>query len=153
VNEPPPSLPQALFAFLILPGTVGFLIPWLLYRALGTARLNLFGVILVPLGSVLLLWCVRAFYVSGKGTLAPWAPPTRLVTAGPYGRSRNPMYVAVSIILVGWAAGLSSVILAVYALAVTTAFNFRVVLAEEPELERRYGREWVEYRRRVRRWL
>ena len=94
---------RALAAFLILPGTVGFLVPWL-FRP-DPARRSFHAVGLVPLtiGVFLLLWCVRDFYVAGKGTLAPWDPPRRLVIVGLYRRSRNPMYVAVSLVLIGWA--------------------------------------------------
>ena len=59
-------------------------------------------VLLVP-GITLLLWCVRDFFVTGKGTLAPWDPPRHLVSSGPYRFSRNPMYVGVSLMLLGWA--------------------------------------------------
>lgn len=153
MSAPRRPFARALVALLALPGTIGFLIPLLLGRARVGAGFNMFGVPLVSLGSLFLVWCVKEFYAAGKGTLAPWAPPTRLVTTGPYGLSRNPMYVAVSLILLGWAVGFRSAVLTVYAIAVMTAFHLRVVRAEEPELERTYGQEWIEYRSRVRRWL
>ena len=46
-------------------------------------------------GSIGLLWCVRDFYVRGRGTLAPWAPPEHLVVIGLYRFTRNPMYIAI----------------------------------------------------------
>jgi hypothetical protein len=74
---------RALVAFIALPGIVAFAIPisWLV----STSRTELAQPLgLVPLlaGCVGLLWCVRDFYVFGKGTLAPWSPPQHLVTAG-----------------------------------------------------------------------
>ena len=91
---------RALIAFLVLPGMVAFIIPaaWLRF----TDRLQLdqpLGLIILAIGIVGLFWCVRDFYVSGKGTLAPWAPPQRLVTVGLYRYSRNPMYVSVVLVL------------------------------------------------------
>lgn len=88
------------------------------------------GSVVVVFGTVGLLWCVRDFYVSGKGTLAPWAPPQNLVVVGLYRYSRNPMYVAVTVIVFGWAAAFCSVGLLAYALAVIVAFHLRVRLVD-----------------------
>lgn len=144
---------RALIAFLVLPGVVAFLAPlawvWL-------ARIPVrwpVGLVLVALGSVALLWCVRDFHVSGKGTLAPWAPPQHLVVVGLYRYSRNPMYLAVGVILSGWAVVFRSTALLAYALAVVVAFHLRVVLGEEPWLARRHGAAWQQYTRRVGRWF
>ena len=147
-------LARAIVAFLVLPGTVAFLIPWLLLgwgqrpRAIDAAGLTLF----VP-GVALLLWCVWKFYEAGKGTPAPWAPPRHLVVTGPYRLTRNPMYIAVGLILWGWAAGFHSRAVAWYALAVMLAFHLRVVYGEEPWLARAHGEEWGRYKARVPRWL
>jgi protein-S-isoprenylcysteine O-methyltransferase Ste14 len=133
---------------------VGLLIP--LWVVQPQARFRLFrpaAWMLVISGVLLLLWCVREFYVAGKGTLAPWSPPRHLVTTGPYRFSRNPMYVAVPLILWGWAAGFQSPALAVYAAAVMIGFYLRVILSEEPWAARTFPSEWIRYRGMVRRWL
>ena len=104
-------------------------------------------------GVILLFLCVREFYVAGKGTLAPWDPPRHLVMSGPYRFSRNPMYVAVALILVGWAAAYGTRTLWLYALGVSVAFHLRVVLAEEPWQARTFPDEWERYKARVPRWL
>lgn len=145
---------RALLAFLILPGTVAFLVPLLVI--LPDASVDSFGtagLVLVIVGSLLLLWCVRDFYVSGKGTLAPWTPPRNLVVVGLYRYSRNPMYLAVILILSGWAVGFGSRALWIYTLGTAFVFHLRVVFGEEPWLERTHGETWLEYRRRVARWL
>ena len=87
-------------------------------------------------GVVALLWCVHDFYVSGRGTLAPWDPPTELVAVGLYRYTHNPMYVAVTLILVGWAFSFAVSGLYIYAVGVAIAFHLRVVLGEEPWLAR-----------------
>lgn len=143
---------RALIAFLALPGIVAFAVPLLLAR-FDFSSFSLLSVPVLLTGVVLLLWCVRDFYISGKGTLAPWSPPQNLVTAGLYRFSRNPMYIAVALVLLGWALGFRSPGLLMYALAVMLAFHLRVVFGEEPWLERRYGEEWRRYRERVPRWL
>ncbi|WP_116807242.1 methyltransferase family protein [Steroidobacter cummioxidans] len=122
---------------------------WLTDRALHWP----YGLALIALGTFGLLWCVRDFYVSGKGTLAPWAPPQSLVIVGLYRYSRNPMYVCVFTVLVGWSISFSSIGLLAYALAIGVAFHLRVVLGEEPWLARTHGVAWQQYTRQVRRWL
>lgn len=132
---------------------VAFIVPMIWAWAASFALRWPPGLALVAIGSTGLLWCVRDFYVSGKGTLAPWAPPSQLVVVGLYRYSRNPMYVAVSLILLGWAAAFQSSALLIYALAVMLAFQLRVVLGEEPWLAQRHGEAWQQYTTHVRRWL
>ena len=145
---------QAVLAFLVLPGVWGFLIPLgMAPRHAGASPIHWAGVPVLVFGIFLLMWCVRDFYVAGKGTLAPWAPPRNLVRTGLYRHSRNPMYIGVSTILVGWALWFMSSTLAVYALAVMLLFHLRVVLGEEPWLAETHGEEWVNYANEVPRWF
>ena len=145
---------RALFALLLLPGTMGFLLPWLLVES--GWRERPFHVTALPsllFGFSLLLLCVREFYVSGKGTLAPWSPPIHLVTSGPYRYSRNPMYVAMTSLIIGWAWAFGSAAIAWYALFMILAFHLRILLGEEPRLAREFGAAWSRYRSSVPRWI
>jgi protein-S-isoprenylcysteine O-methyltransferase Ste14 len=151
IPTPPALFWRAIAAFLALPGMVAYGVPWLLRPI--AAALDPAGIALVATGSMLLLRCVRDFYVAGRGTLAPWEPPTHLVTIGLYRVSRNPMYVSVVVVLCGWALTFHSRTLGIYAALVTLAFHFRIVLFEEPWLARTQGDEWLAYRARVRRWI
>jgi protein-S-isoprenylcysteine O-methyltransferase Ste14 len=147
-------LARALLAFLALPGTVAFLVPLLLFAPNGTASfVDPLGLVPLTVGIALLLWCVREFYVVGRGTLAPWSPPEAIVTTGPYQFSRNPMYIAVLLVLWGWAIGFQSWPLVIYALAIMVAFQLRVRFFEEPWLERTFRASWPVYRARVPRWI
>jgi protein-S-isoprenylcysteine O-methyltransferase Ste14 len=143
---------RAVVAFLALPGVVAILIPGLLLRPRGAGQ-STTGLIVLATGLLLLLWCVRDFYVAGRGTLAPWSPPERLVQVGLYRRSRNPMYVAVLLMLVGWALSYRTTALWTYAGAVAVLFHLRVLLHEEPFLARTHGRAWTDYKLAVPRWL
>lgn len=145
---------RALLAFVALPGIVAFAIPvGALILTSHTRLVYPLGLIPLAFGVVALLWCVRDFYVSGRGTLAPWAPPSRLVVVGLYRYSRNPMYIAVALILVGWAISFASPGLGIYAVCVAVAFHVRVIMAEEPYLAAAHAAEWLRYSAQVRRWL
>ena len=147
---------RALAAFLALPGIVAFAVP--LFIALPgwrrfDAPFHLLALVPLVAGVTLLLWCVREFYVAGKGTLAPWDPPRHLVVTGPYRISRNPMYIAVMLVLIGWAIGFASWTLVVYLLIVKAAFLLRVPFGEEPWLARTHHEAWKRYVARTPRWL
>jgi protein-S-isoprenylcysteine O-methyltransferase Ste14/pimeloyl-ACP methyl ester carboxylesterase len=147
------SLTRAILAFITLPGVVAFAVPLLLAWPIEVSDFRIAGLVPLLAGVLLLLWCARDFYVAGKGTLAPWDPPRQLVVSGPYRFSRNPMYIAVSLVLVGWAIGLAMATLWLYALALMVAFHIRTVYKEEPGLARTHRKEWERYAARVPRWL
>ena len=145
---------RALIAFLALPGVVAFLVPAIVVWRRGAASgVRPLGMVHLALGVAALLWCVREFYVAGKGTLAPWSPPVHLVVSGPYRYSRNPMYLAVLTVVTGWAHAFASWGLLPYAGALLVAFELRIRHGEEPWLSRRHGAAWIAYAARVRRWL
>ena len=145
---------RALFAFLALPGVVAGLVPVLIAKA-DTNRHggSVIGFGVLALGIMLLLWCVRDFYVAGKGTLAPWDPPKRLVIVGLYRFVRNPMYVAVLTVVLGWTIVFGSVWLAFYMVALAMAFHLRVMFYEEPRMRQQFAAEWKAYSAAVPRWL
>jgi protein-S-isoprenylcysteine O-methyltransferase Ste14 len=145
---------RALLAVLALPGMVAFVVPLLLVTPSSRrAFVEPWGAVPLAAGMLVLALTVREFYVAGRGTLAPWAPPRTLVTSGLYRWSRNPMYVGVLLILAGWAIALRSWPLAAYAAIVAIAVHVRVLLHEEPFLARAHPDAWPAYRAGVPRWL
>ena len=90
--------------------------------------------------------------MEGVGTPAPVAPTERLVVGGLYRHVRNPMYVAVTSVIIGQALLLGQPVLLAWAalfVAVTASF---VHFYEEPVLQRRFGAEYDRYRRAVPGW-
>jgi protein-S-isoprenylcysteine O-methyltransferase Ste14 len=80
-------------------------------------------------------------------------PTTALVRTGPYRFTRNPIYLALSLLHLGVAAWVGS-----WWLLVTLVVSFTLVAAvvvprEERYLEKRFGPTYLEYRASVRRWL
>jgi protein-S-isoprenylcysteine O-methyltransferase Ste14 len=145
---------RALLAFLALPTMVAGVIPaWLAASHPVDPGLLPAAIAVMMIGVLLLLWCVRDFFVSGRGTLAPWDPPRHLVIVGLYRYVRNPMYVAVLTILLGWALLHRSAIHLGYFLLVAVLFHLRVIFHEEPWLRRTFAAEWETYSAAVSRWL
>jgi protein-S-isoprenylcysteine O-methyltransferase Ste14 len=145
---------RALLAFLALPGVLAFAVPLTIAHYFNQQWVvGLLGSAIFFCGLSGLMWCVWAFYVSGKGTLAPWAPTRNLVTHGLYRYSRNPMYCAVLLLLAGWALLFESSALAVYAVAVAIGFHARVVFGEELWLAKTHPDAWREYSSKVNRWI
>lgn len=147
-------LARALIAFFALPGVIGGVVPALLVAGdVHRSRGSRFGWVLIGIGLFLLVWCVRDFFKSGRGTLAPWDPPRHLVVVGLYRFVRNPMYTAVLALVLGWSLASGSRLLACYATVLAIAFHLRVVFHEEPWLQREFGADWIAYSASVRRWL
>jgi len=152
-----------LLSIAILPFTVTVIIPsWLARRyhvslTIGTTApeivLQVLGVASLGVGLVLFAASLRQFAVRGKGTLAPWDPPKHLVVEGPYRYVRNPMISGVLFVLFGEALVLQSWPHGCWALIFLFINLVYIPLFEEPQLERRFGDSYVEYRRHVRRLL
>jgi protein-S-isoprenylcysteine O-methyltransferase Ste14 len=145
-----------LLSILLLPGTVTGVVPALIVRddaGLGHPALVAAGALLLAAGLALGAWTVVLFARVGRGTLAPWDPTRRLVVEGPYRHVRNPMISAVLTILLGEAALTGSRGILIW-FGCVFALNWAYfVLHEEPGLVRRFGDEYVAYRRAVPRWL
>ena len=86
--------------FLILWFTNDITIGWNIHHVIDTPLLIL-GIATMLFGLVLLTVTIRMFAKIGRGTLAPWAPPEKLVTEGLYARTRSPMISGVLITLLG----------------------------------------------------
>ena len=152
-----------LFAVAVLPFTMAVVIPvWLARRndiRLDAGRnvpelgIQVIGLMLLCVGLLLFVASLRRFVVEGRGTLAPWDPPRRLVVQGPYRHVRNPMISGVMMVLFGESLLLRS---PAHLLWAVTFFGINAVyipLLEEPLLERRFGAAYREYCRHVPRLL
>lgn len=147
-------LARAITAFVALPGLTAFIIPIVIGRSTHQPARHLsLAAVLVAIGTLILLWCVREFLVAGRGTLAPWARPRHLVTSGPYRLTRNPMYICVAFILAGWSVLWDSTGLHIYAVVTMCILVTRVLVLEEKWVAREFGPEWSSYRARTPRWL
>jgi protein-S-isoprenylcysteine O-methyltransferase Ste14 len=154
MRKPHAALGSALF-FLLAPGTVAGLVPWLItgwHSRPGPVALKVLGLVLLVAGAGFLVTAFVRFVVEGLGTPAPVAPPTRLVIGGVYRYLRNPMYVAVLACIAGQALLLNQPGLWVYGLIAGATMVAFTKLYEEPKLQDQFGAEYEAYRRAVPGW-
>jgi protein-S-isoprenylcysteine O-methyltransferase Ste14 len=110
------------------------------------------GGVLALAGIALLASFNTAF--TRKGTaVEPWKPTTAIVTTGPYRITRNPAYLGMALLYIGITL-LADVPWALLVLPVVIVVIDRMVIArEERYLERKFGGEYLAYKRSVRRWI
>jgi protein-S-isoprenylcysteine O-methyltransferase Ste14 len=141
----------------LLPGVIAAYLPWTFFglsevRVAFTAN-QLVGAVCIIVGAALLGACIREFARRGRGTLAPVDPPRVLVVQGLYRYVRNPMYLSVTLIILGEAIVAWSGSLVIYGLVWFAWVNIFVLAYEEPALRRQFGASYDEYTRRVGRWI
>ena len=138
---------------ILVPGVAAVAVPVWLGGPGGWWPLRAVSGIPFILGAAVAGKCVLDFAVTGRGTPAPIDPPKVLVVRGLYRFVRNPMYVGVLLIILGWALYFASLRIVTYGAVLWLGFHLFVVLYEEPHLSRRFGTSYDEYRAETPRWL
>jgi protein-S-isoprenylcysteine O-methyltransferase Ste14 len=108
---------------------------------------------LIAAGTAPLFESMKRFVIVGRGTLVPAVPTERLVVSGFYRRMRNPMYTGLLVVLVGEAILFESRDLVLYIAAIWLGTHLFVCFYEEPTLTRRYGVEYLRFKKHVPRWI
>jgi protein-S-isoprenylcysteine O-methyltransferase Ste14 len=151
-------LGSALF-FVAVPAVLAGFVPWWMTHwevrspFLGVELTRAIGVILILAGAPGLVGSFARFALQGLGTPAPIAPTRHLVVTGLYRFVRNPMYLAVSAIILGQALVLGDWRLVVYGAVFWIACHLFVVAYEEPTLQQAFGAEYEAFRANVPRWI
>jgi len=105
--------------------------------------------LILAIGLFLVLWSISDF-IKVKGTPVPFNPPPKLVTTEPYSYIRNPMLSGVFILLFGFGILFNSISLVFIFTPLFILFNFlELKTIEEPELEKRLGKNYLKYKKRV----
>jgi protein-S-isoprenylcysteine O-methyltransferase Ste14 len=118
------------------------------------ATRTLMGVGAVLIAAFLALAVSANLTFRKAGTPAnPYAETKALTTAGPYGLTRNPMYLGLVLVTAGLGLVLNSMWLVLIAVPVLLLLRNLVILHEERYLEEKFGDTYRDYTKRVRRWL
>ena len=148
VIAPPPFI----FAAFLLLG-------WGIDKALGTGAIaadamwqKVVAVALIVAGLGIEMWAAGLFHKAGTAAI-PYKPTMALVTGGPFRFSRNPMYVGFALTYLGLAFGLNTPVAIGLLLPCLVVMTWGVILREERYLEAKFGQAYLDYKKRVRRWL
>ncbi|MEE8556703.1 MAG: isoprenylcysteine carboxylmethyltransferase family protein [Myxococcota bacterium] len=110
------------------------------------------GPLFVGLGVTIIALSYGEFF-RAKTTLRPDRGANALVRTGPFAFSRNPLYVAVMIMITGIGVWVNSLWILGMLVPLFFGMSFAVIAPEERYLESRFGQEYLDYKSRVRRWL
>lgn len=107
----------------------------------------------IALLGLAITFAAAAEFQRRRTNIQTFGEPTRLVTGGLFGLSRNPMYLGFALLLAGAAAALGGGWPSVIPVAFVVLARAWYIPFEERALHRAFGEEYDNYRRRVRRWL
>ncbi len=150
VRIPPPV---AGIATIIAGYVIGELVPILMTYELGTpGRYWIGGAIVVLAGYFLGIWPSRLFRDTGQN-VTPWSETPEIIIKGPYKFTRNPMYLMMLLVNLGFAVILSEAWIVILMPALALVLYHIAIKHEEVYLEEKFGDSYRAYKETVRRWI
>jgi len=113
---------------------------------------TLSGILLIICGFALTL-STNSALLKQRTSIKPNEIPTVFISSGPFKLSRNPIYLGMAIILLGVETLLGSLSPLVFPVIFVIIMNSLIIPGEENTLEKKFGEEYLEYKKRVRRWF
>ncbi|HTT08206.1 MAG TPA: isoprenylcysteine carboxylmethyltransferase family protein [Gammaproteobacteria bacterium] len=110
------------------------------------------GIVSLVTGVGIAVWGKKAMDRAGTN-VNPRQPTTAIVTGGPFRYSRNPLYLAITMILLGISFAIDTWWGVIVIVPVLLILHNGVVLREERYLEQKFGESYLQYKRTVRRYL
>jgi protein-S-isoprenylcysteine O-methyltransferase Ste14 len=98
------------------------------------------------------LWSVVLLRRSGQSE-NPWKPTTQIIETGPFRITRNPMYLQMVLVCIGFAVALMNYWILILTPICAWLLQRLAILPEEIYLEGKFGEAYLEYQRKVRRWI
>ena len=141
----PPILAGAL---LLVTLALHFMLPE--ERAVGWEQV--IGLLLVVFGTVAASFAA-ALFQARETTRNPYGEPAAFVVQSPYTWTRNPMYLGLTIVLFGLAVFFGSIVMLLGPAVFFAAIDRIVIPREEETMERLFGKDYLDYTNRVRRWI
>ena len=145
--------PPVIYAAAALLSTLlAFLVPLSIGWQAGGIAMKLLGIAVIVFGIAIALGAKRLFNRAGT-PVAPIRPSTALVTDGIYRWTRNPMYLGLSLILLGIGVATGSLWFFIGLALAIWAVTKLAIEREEAYLAQKFGDTYLDYKSRVRRWI
>jgi len=116
------------------------------------APFTFFGLLIIGSGFILAFGS-RSLFLKNRTTLSPYESPVFLITTGPFRVSRNPVYLAMAAMLFGSAVVMGTLSPFVFTVLFIAIMEMLFIPGEEAQLEKIFGEEYRDYKKRVRRWI
>jgi protein-S-isoprenylcysteine O-methyltransferase Ste14 len=110
------------------------------------------GVLLLVCGTSLVI-SARIWFTRTRQSPIPWKPTPELIFQGPYRFTRNPMYVGVTLFVIGLGLTVNNLWISLFAAPALMAVHFIAVLPEERYLAEKFGESYRNLLARVRRYV
>ena len=147
---------KSLLFLIVAAGLGAGYIPFALLLKSPRIETGIFAYLAIPLwliGGMMILWCFWDFTFKGRGTPNPIDAPKELVITGLYRHVRNPIYLGVLTIVIGYFFWFKSIWMLAYAAIVFLVCHLFVIFYEEPSLKKKFGATYVNYYNSVPRWI
>ncbi len=113
---------------------------------------RLLGLIFIFLGLILNIWSIKV--LKEKKTPIDFDKQTiRLVTDGPFLISRNPIYLSGVLVSLGLAISLGSLVTFIFPIVLFLILDKYHIPYEEKKLEKIFGKEYIKYKIKIKRWI
>ncbi|MBN1495106.1 isoprenylcysteine carboxylmethyltransferase family protein [Candidatus Peregrinibacteria bacterium] len=113
---------------------------------------NYIGILFIVFGIVLNLW-TDSLFKKKQTTVKPHEVPNLFIDYGPFKITRHPMYLGMFFILFGTSVFLGSISSLIFPILFVIIIESMFIFMEEKNLEKKFGDEYLNYKKRVRRWI
>ena len=119
-------------------------------------ELQISGIVFILIGFLFIIWANYVLLNVNKISLKdrePFHVPSSLALTGPYKLSRNPIYFGVLLAIFGFFIIIESITVLILNILCFLIFRIGLIRWEEEHLENKFGQDYINYKKRVRRWI
>ena len=144
------TVPDLMWVFIVLQIVLHYLFP--IKRIIISPYIYL-GIPLIIMGLYLNWVWVANRFKEEKTTIDPNVMPNKFITDGPFKFTRNPTYLGMALTFIGFSILLGSITTFIIPIIFIILTDRTVIVVEEKNMEKKFGKKYLEYKKKVRRWI